>query len=44
MIKAAKELGAAWEGMEASEAPAAPESLEETGLSLGFLNDMIMLP
>ena len=28
--------------MGVSEAPAAPESLKETGLSLGFLNDMIL--
>jgi predicted ATPase with chaperone activity len=42
MIRAASSPDAAWEGMGVSEAPAAPESLKETGLSLGFLNDMIL--
>lgn len=42
MIRAATSPDAGWEGMGVSEAPAAPESLKETGLSLGFLNDMIL--
>src|SRR5215813_8240690 len=31
-----------WEGAALPEAPTAPETLQETGLSLGFLNDIIM--
>ncbi len=31
-----------WEGSGLPEAPSAPESLKESGLSLGFLNDLIM--
>ena len=42
MIRAASSTDAEWEGMGVSEAPAAPESLKETGLTLGFLNDMIL--
>ena len=42
MIRAATSTDAEWEGMGVSEAPAAPESLKETGLALGFLNDMIL--
>jgi predicted ATPase with chaperone activity len=42
MIRAAASMDAEWEGMGVSEAPAAPESLKETGLTLGFLNDMIL--
>jgi predicted ATPase with chaperone activity len=42
MIRAATSMDAEWEGMGVSEAPAAPDSLKETGLSLGFLNDMIL--
>src|ERR1700722_11166207 len=42
MIRAASSTDAEWEGMGVSEAPAAPESLKETGLTLGFLNEMIL--
>jgi predicted ATPase with chaperone activity len=42
MIRAASSTDAEWDGMGVSEAPAAPESLKETGLTLGFLNDMIL--
>jgi predicted ATPase with chaperone activity len=42
MIRAASSTDAEWEGMGVSEAPAAPDSLKETGLSLGFLNEMIL--
>jgi predicted ATPase with chaperone activity len=42
MIRAAASMDAEWEGMGVSEAPAAPDSLKETGLPLGFLNDMIL--
>ena len=42
MIRAATSTEAEWEGMGVSEAPAAPESLKETGLTLGFLNEMIL--
>ncbi|HEV8059148.1 MAG TPA: ATPase [Gemmataceae bacterium] len=42
MIRAASSPDAEWEGMGVSEAPAAPDSLKETGLTLGFLNEMIL--
>src|SRR5438876_10724245 len=31
-----------WEGAGLPEAPSAPDSLKEAGLSLGFLNDLIL--
>src|SRR5262249_4562436 len=34
--------GLEWEGTGLPEAPSAPETLQEAGLSLGFLNDMIL--
>jgi hypothetical protein len=42
MIRAAKELGMEWEGAALPEAPAAPENVKEAGLTVGFLNDMIL--
>src|SRR5437588_7362117 len=42
MIRAAKQLGMEWEGAPLPEAPSAPESLREAGLTSGFVNDMIL--
>src|SRR6266446_8506847 len=42
MIRAAKQYGLEWEGAGLPEAPAAPETLKESGLTAGFLNDMIL--
>jgi len=42
MVRAAKQYGTAWEGAGLPDAPTAPESLKEAGLSVGFLNDMIL--
>jgi len=42
MIRAATENGVEWEGMGVTDAPAAPDSLAETGLTLGFINEMIL--
>jgi len=37
-----RQMGLEWEGSGLPEAPSAPETLEEAGLSLTFLNDMIL--
>lgn len=42
MIRSSKQAGLEWEGAGLPEAPSAPESLQEAGLSVGFLNDMIL--
>jgi predicted ATPase with chaperone activity len=42
MIRAAPQYGLDLDGMGMAEAPSAPENLKEAGLSLGFLNDMIL--
>jgi predicted ATPase with chaperone activity len=42
MIRDAKNLGLEWEGSGLPEAPSAPQSLQEAGLALGFLNDLIL--
>jgi hypothetical protein len=42
MIRVSKQFGLEWDGAAAPEAPSAPENLKEAGLSLGFLNDMIL--
>jgi predicted ATPase with chaperone activity len=42
MIRTSKQTGLDWEGAGLPEAPSAPETLKEAGLSLGFLNDLIM--
>ena len=42
MISAAKQFGVEWEGAGLPEAPTAPETLKESGLTAGFLNDMIL--
>src|SRR5437588_4947102 len=42
MIRAAKQFGVEWEGAGLPEAPSAPETLKESGLTAGFLNDMIL--
>jgi predicted ATPase with chaperone activity len=42
MTRAAKEFALEWEGAGLPEAPSAPETLKEAGLSVGFLNDMIL--
>jgi predicted ATPase with chaperone activity len=38
----AKQAGLEWEGAELPEAPSAPETLQEAGLSISFLNDLIL--
>src|SRR5438445_10082297 len=42
MIRAAKHLGLEWEAAGLPEAPTAPETLKESGLTAGFLNNMIL--
>src|SRR4029077_18156655 len=42
MIRASKQAGLEWEGTGLPEAPSAPDSLQESGLPLGFLNDLIL--
>jgi predicted ATPase with chaperone activity len=42
MIRAAKQYGMEWEGPGLPEAPSAPETLKEAGLTLGFICDMIL--
>src|ERR1700730_3342676 len=42
MIRVAKQFGLEWEGAGLPEAPTAPETLKESGLTAGFLNDMIL--
>src|SRR5437588_4210416 len=42
MVSSAKQVGLDWEGPGMPEAPTAPETLQEAGLSLGFLNDLIL--
>src|SRR5216684_4510559 len=42
MIRVAKQFGLEWEGAGLPEAPSAPETLKESGLTAGFLNEMIL--
>ncbi len=42
MVRTASKTPLDWEGAGLPEAPSAPESLKEAGLSLGFLNDLIL--
>jgi predicted ATPase with chaperone activity len=42
MIQAARNPIMEWEGTGLPEAPTAPETLKEAGLTLGFLNDLIL--
>src|SRR6266581_2944403 len=42
MIRASKQAGLEWEGAGLPEAPSAPDSLQESGLPLGFLNDLLL--
>jgi predicted ATPase with chaperone activity len=42
MIRGMKQADLEWEGAGLPEAPSAPESAQEAGLTLGFLNDMIL--
>jgi predicted ATPase with chaperone activity len=42
MIRNAKNAALEWEGAGLPEAPSAPETLQEAGLALGFLNDLIL--
>jgi predicted ATPase with chaperone activity len=42
MIRASNAPPLEWEGNGLPEAPSAPESLKEAGLTLGFLNDLIL--
>jgi len=42
MIRANENIALEWEGACLPEAPTAPENLKEAGLSLGFLNDLVL--
>jgi predicted ATPase with chaperone activity len=42
MIRTEKQANLDWEDTGIAEAPTAPENLKEAGLTLGFLNDLIM--
>jgi predicted ATPase with chaperone activity len=42
MSRTPKTIDLEWEGAALPEAPSAPESLKEAGLTLGFMNDLIM--
>jgi predicted ATPase with chaperone activity len=42
MISTPKAADLEWEGSGLPEAPSAPENLQESGLSLGFVNDLIL--
>src|SRR5215470_16457331 len=42
MVNTAKQMDLEWDGAGLPEAPSAPETLQEAGLTLGFLNDMIL--
>jgi predicted ATPase with chaperone activity len=42
MINTAKSAAFEWEGAELPEAPTAPETIQEAGLTLSFLNDLIL--
>src|SRR5947209_12147285 len=42
MIRTAKQAGLEWEGAGLPEAPIAPDSIQESGLPLGFLNDLLL--
>src|SRR5438552_17830985 len=37
-----KQSGLEWEGSGLPEAPSAPDSLQEAGLTLGFINDLVL--
>src|SRR5262249_15900432 len=42
MQSASRQVDLEWEGSGLPEAPSAPETLQESGLTLGFLNDLIL--
>ena len=42
VMRAPKSANLEWEGSGMPEAPSAPETLKEAGLSLGFLNDLLL--
>jgi predicted ATPase with chaperone activity len=42
MVRVAKQYGTEWEGAGLPEAPSDPETVKEAGLTVGFLNDMIL--
>jgi predicted ATPase with chaperone activity len=42
MLHGTKQISLEWEGANLPEAPSAPETLAEAGLSLSFLNDLIL--
>src|SRR5437764_10700508 len=42
MVSSAKQVGLDWEGPGMPEAPTAPETLQEAGLTLGFLSDLVL--
>src|SRR5215471_14491658 len=42
MITPTQQAGFEWRGVELPEAPTAPETLQEAGLTLSFLNDLIL--
>jgi predicted ATPase with chaperone activity len=42
MSRAVKQAGIDWDGVGLADAPSAPETLKQAGLTLGFLNDLIL--
>ena len=42
MSRAVKQASIDWDGIGLADAPTAPETLKQAGLSLGFLNDLIL--
>src|SRR5262249_51317853 len=42
MISTAKQYAMEWDGAALAEAPTAPENLKEAGLTIGFVNEMIL--
>jgi predicted ATPase with chaperone activity len=42
MLRTERQHGLEWDGIALPDAPTAPETLKEAGLTIGFLNDMIL--
>src|SRR6266481_6489285 len=42
MVSAVRSMGLEWDGAGMPDAPSAPETIKQAGLSLGFLNDLIL--
>src|SRR5947209_19933755 len=42
MVSAVRSMGLEWDGAGMPEAPSAPETIKQAGLTLGFLNDLIL--